>query len=80
MKKKKQMNFDHNKYPIIVGGQYLLNENKFLELNSFFNNRTAILESCDLTKDVIELRLACHIPLYWRGTYEMFINNWSLLK
>lgn len=71
------MKYDHNKYPIIVGGRYTFIQNKSLELNNFFKDLEAFLVSCDLEANEIELKINYHIPLYWRGTYEMFVANWQ---
>jgi hypothetical protein len=35
------------------------------------------LESVDDVNDVYELKLNYHIPLYWRGTKQMFKDNWQ---
>jgi hypothetical protein len=69
--------YNHDKYPMIVGGKYTFIANKALQISPFFTDLEAFLVSCDLEVNEIELKINYHVPLYWRGTYEMFIANWQ---
>ena len=59
----------HKKYKFI--------QNKHLIISSFFDNLEATLESVDDVNNFYELKLNYHIPLYWRGTKQMFKDNWQ---
>jgi len=62
---------------MIVGGKYTFIANKALQISPFFTDLEAFLVSYDLEVNEIELKINYQVPLYWRGTYEMFISNWQ---
>lgn len=66
------MNFDHNKYPIIVGATYINNE-----------NQKGILESCELfptknnAKIIIDMQ---NKGMFYKLNYDTFCMYWKLLN
>lgn len=55
---------------IIVGGVYIFKRNSLI-------SDVGVLESADLTADVIELRFTYRPNLFWRGTREQFEKCWD---
>lgn len=66
-----------NKHSLMIGSRYKFVKSQVLDLDSFFDGLEAFLISYDLENNDIELKINYHFPLYWRGTYEMFVSNWQ---
>lgn len=69
--------FDHKKYPIIIGKKYQyfdLNGEKLIKTNEY-----AIIQAVDLDRDVFKLEFIDNFEK-WYGNYGAFIYHWKIKK
>lgn len=72
------MNYNHDKYPMIIGAKYLYSSREGAA-NKSFDKMIGTLERVELSKKEIELRIN-ETLFYWIGNYESFTFYWKLIK
>lgn len=78
------MNYNHERYPLIIGAVYVFKYKSWDNLIAFYNGLEATLIEADLQKNQFKLRFLANTGvdfarcIYWESDYGLFVSCWKL--